>query len=329
MEEPILINEIIDDRYKIIEKAGSGGMANVFRAHDLITDKDVAIKMLKLAMSQDKVSLTRFEREARAAASLSHQNIVKVVNVGSYSGMPFMVNEYVDGKDLRKVLDVRGKFSFLEACDIMYQLTSAINYAHSHGVIHRDVKPQNIMLTKDGLIKLTDFGIATFQNSLHITMNESVVGSIQYMAPELLCNKQASFKSDIYAAGITFFELITGVVPFDNENNNVIANEIITSHFPSIRKYNSKTPECIENIIYKACQKNPDDRYQSAEAMKKDIENILKNQSLLEKTKTSFFDLFKPNSLAAKKRREEKKQKKLLKKASKEAKKERDNIDEK
>ena len=160
MYENIKINEIIDDRYKIIESLGEGGMAIVYKAHDLINDRDVALKMLKQETAANKENLSRFDREARAAASLNHQNIVKVVNVGTYNGLPYMVNEFVNGQNLRQVLDVRGKFSFMEACDIMYQLCSAVLYAHNHGVIHRDIKPQNVFLTTDGTIKLGDFGIA-------------------------------------------------------------------------------------------------------------------------------------------------------------------------
>lgn len=324
MDELTRDNEIIDDRYKIKETAGAGGMAMVYRAHDLITDKDVAIKMMKQETAANKTNLSRFEREARAAASLNHQNIVKVVNVGSYQGLPYMVHEFVDGKNLRQVLDVRGKFSFMEACDIMYQLCSAVMYAHNHGVIHRDIKPQNIFLTSDGIIKLGDFGIATFQNATHVTRQDNIVGSVQYIAPEIAMGNPASSRSDIYSMGITFFELLTGRVPFDGDTNVGVLNMHIHVRFPSIKKYNPKTPECIENIVYKATLKNPNDRYVSAELMRKDIEKILKNPSMLEKQPSSFFDFFHPNSLAAKQRREDRRQKKELMKAAKRARKERD-----
>ncbi len=317
MDELTRDNEIIDDRYKIKETAGAGGMATVYRAHDLITDRDVAIKMMKKETASNMTNLSRFEREARAAASLNHQNIVKVVNMGYYQGLPYMVNEYIDGKNLRQVLDVRGKFSFMEACDIMYQLCSAVMYAHTHGVIHRDIKPQNIFLTSDGIIKLGDFGIATFQNATHVTKLDVVVGSVPYIAPEIAAGKPASIRSDIYSMGITFFELLTGRVPFDADNSQQVLYMHLKSRFPSIKKYNPKTPECIENIVYKATLKNPNDRYASAEMMRKDIEKILKNPSLLEKQPSSFFDFFHPNSLAAKQRREDRRQKKKLMKAAK------------
>ncbi len=325
MFEIVKVNDILDDRYKIVEALGEGGMAVVYKAHDLITDRDVALKMLKQETAADKVNLNRFEREARAAASLNHQNIVKVINVGTYNGLPYMVNELVNGQNLRQVLDVRGKFSFLEACDIMYQLCSAAMYAHNHGVIHRDIKPQNIFLTTDGTIKLGDFGIATFQNANHVTRSDVIVGSVHYLAPELVDGNPASARSDVYSMGITFFELITGRVPFDADNQVSVAVMQVKSKFPNIKKFNSKTPECIEDIIYKAVNKDPRDRYVSAESMRKDIEKILKNPSLLEKKRSFFFNLFHSNSQSNEDRKEERRQKKALRSASKEAKKEEKN----
>ena len=325
MYENVKNNEIIDDRYKIIESLGEGGMAIVYKAHDLINDRDVALKMLKQATAADKVNLNRFEREARAAASLNHQNIVKVVNVGTYNGLPYMVNEFVNGQNLRQVLDVRGKFSFMEACDIMYQLCSAVLYAHNHGVIHRDIKPQNVFLTTDGTIKLGDFGIATFQNGSHVTRSEVIVGSVHYIAPEVADGNPASVRSDIYSMGITFFELITGRVPFDADSLVKVALMQIKNKFPSIKKFNPKTPECIEAIIYRAVEKDPRDRYLSCEYMRKDIEKILKNPDLLQKKKSFLFALFHPDSEENEERKAEKRQKKALKKAARLAKKEKQN----
>jgi|LAHS01.1.fsa_nt_gb eukaryotic-like serine/threonine-protein kinase len=317
------INEIIDDRYKILEMIGEGGMAVVYKAHDLITDRDVAIKMMKQDTAAVKTNLNRFEREARAAASLNHQNIVKVVNVGSYQGLPYMVNEFIAGQTLRQVLDVRGKFSFLEACDIMYQLCSAVMYAHSHGVIHRDIKPQNIFLTQDGTIKLGDFGIATFQNATHVTRSEVVIGSVHYMAPEIAEGNPASERSDIYSMGITFFELITGRVPFDSETPVAIAMMQVKEKFPSIKKYNPRTPEAVEAIIYKAVKKDAMDRYPNVEYMRKDIEKILKNPSMLEEKHSFFYNLFHHHQTPKEDKVLEKEQREALKRASKEAKKDR------
>lgn len=317
-------NEIIDDRYKILSELGSGGMAIVYKAHDLITDRDVAIKMMKPEMAGDKTGFTRFERETRAAASLNHQNIVKVVNVGSYKGLPYMVNELVNGKTLKEVLNIRGKLSFMVACDVMYQLCSAVMYAHQHGVIHRDIKPDNIFLTFDGTIKLSDFGIAIFQNATHVTRSDVIMGSVHYIAPEVTMGSAASEKSDIYSMGITFFELVTGKSPFDGDNNSAIALMHVNQKFPNIRKFNPHTPASIEQIIYKATKKDPFDRYPNVEYMRKDIEKILKNPLLLEEKHSFFYHLFHRRSSQDKERmRKDKEHRKSLKKAAKLAKKER------
>ena len=320
MRDDIKINEIIDDRYKVLECLGEGGMAIVYKAHDLINDRDIALKMMKKETAANKVNLNRFEREARAAASLNHQNIVKVVNVGTYNNLPYMVNEFVNGQNLRQVLDVRGKFSFLEATDIMYQLCSAVMYAHSHGVIHRDIKPQNIFLTSDGTIKLGDFGIATFQNASHVTRSEVIVGSVHYIAPEVADGCPATIRSDVYSMGITFFELITGRVPFDADSQVQVAMMQIKEKFPNIKKFNPKTPDIIEKIIYKAVSKDPKDRYPSAENMRKELERIIRNPELLEQHSSFFFNLF--HSSERKRKKEEKMQKKALKEAAKENRKE-------
>lgn len=318
-------NEIIDDRYKILSPLGQGGMAVVYKAHDLITDKDVALKMMRKETAAEKTNLSRFEREARAAASLNHQNIVKVLNVGTYQGLPYMVNEFVNGQSLKEILDVRGKFSFLEACDIMCQLCSAVLYAHQHGVIHRDIKPQNIYLTKDGTIKLGDFGIAVFQNASHVTQKSVIIGSVHYLAPEFCQGNPATERSDIYAMGITFFELITSRVPFDNPSIMTVALMQIKDKFPSIRKYNPKTPPCIEEIIYKCCEKDPMDRYNSVEEMRNEIEKILKNPSLLERKAGFFYRLFHRSSFVDyEEKKDLKAKKKALRKAAKQARKDHD-----
>ena len=325
MDEYDRTNEIVDDRYKILSQLGSGGMAVVYRAHDLITDKDVAVKMMRKETAADKANLARFEREARAAASLNHQNIVKVLNVGTYRGLPYIVNEFVNGQTLKEILDVRGKFSFLEACDIMYQLCSAVMYAHQHGVIHRDLKPQNIYLTKDGTIKLGDFGIAIFQNASHVTQKQIVIGSVHYLAPEVGQGNPATERSDIYSMGITFFELITSRVPFDSASNLTVAVMHIKEKFPSIKKFNPKTPPCIEQIIYKCCEKEPMDRYNSVGELRREIEKILKNPFLLEKKAGLLYRLFHHSSLVDyEEKKDIKAKKKALRKAAKQARKDKD-----
>lgn len=281
------LQDVVNERYKIKSLLGEGGMAVVYLAEDIITHKDVALKIIKEDTMKNPVNLTRFEREARAAASLNHQNIVRVINIGTYEGRPYMVNEFIKGQTLRELLNVRGKFSVLEACDMMYQLCSAVLHAHQHGVIHRDIKPQNVYITSDSTIKLGDFGIATFQNASRVTRSEVVVGSVHYLAPEISQGNPASIKSDIYALGITFFELLTGKVPFDDESPVTVALKHIKEKMPSVRKFNPKVPLCIEKIINKACEKNPQSRYKSVMEMRKDIDRIIRDPSLIKKR--SFF----------------------------------------
>ena len=286
------INDLIDDRYRIERKIGEGGMSVVCGATDIITKKPVAIKIIKGDMMGNPINLSRFEREARAAASLSHPNIVRVINLGTYEGRPYMANEFINGQNLRDILDKRS-IGFLEACDIMYQLTSAVAHAHEHSVIHRDIKPQNVYLTADGTIKLGDFGIATFENSARLTRSETIIGSVHYLAPEISRGQQASYQSDIYSLGVTFFELITRRVPFEDDTPVSVAIRHIKDKFPSPRKYIPSTPKEIERIILKACKKNPQERYKTVKDMRKDIERILRNPDLIKEKKSLFSRLFK------------------------------------
>lgn len=286
------INDLIDDRYRIERKIGEGGMSVVYGATDIITKKPIAIKIIKGDMMGNPINLSRFEREARAAASLSHPNIVRVINLGTYEGRPYMANEFINGQNLRDILDKRS-IGFLEACDIMYQLTSAVAHAHEHSVIHRDIKPQNVYLTADGTIKLGDFGIATFENSARLTRSETIIGSVHYLAPEISRGQQASYQSDIYSLGVTFFELITRRVPFEDDTPVSVAIRHIKDKFPSPRKYIPSTPKEIERIILKACKKNPQERYKTVKDMRKDIERILRNPDLIKEKKSLFSRLFK------------------------------------
>ena len=285
--------DVIIDRYRVKDILGEGGMAVVYLAFDLVTKKEVAIKMIKEETMKNPVNLSRFEREARAAASLNHQNVIRVINLGTYEGRPFMVNELIKGQTVKDLLKERKKFTFLEACDMMYQLCSAILHAHQHGVIHRDIKPENVFITTDGTIKLGDFGIATFQdNNVRVTKSEVVVGSVHYLAPELSQGSPASIQSDIYALGITFFELITGKVPYDDKSAVSVALKHIKEKFPSAKKFNSQTPVIIDKIIQKSCMKNPNERYNDVFEMRKDIDRILREPNLIKKK--SFFErLFK------------------------------------
>lgn len=276
--------DVIDERYRIIKELGEGGMAIVYEAYDMIIKKNVAIKIIREETMKNPINLTRFEREARAAASLSSPNIVRVINLGTHERRPYMVNELISGQTLKDALDKRGKFSFMEAIEIMYGLTSAVMDAHRHNVIHRDIKSQNVFISSDGTIKLGDFGIATFQNAnARLTRSEVVVGSVHYLAPEIYKGGQATPQSDIYSLGVTFFELITGRVPYEDESAITVALKHTNDKFPSAKKYNSKTPRIIDKIIQKACAKDLSKRYQTAFEMRKDIDRIRHDPSLIRK----------------------------------------------
>ena len=283
----INIGETIDNRYNILEHLGSGGMANVFEAKDLITSNIVAIKILKDELKDDKLSLDSFKKEVHASASMSHPNIMEIYNQGTYLGCPYIVIEYLRNQTLLDKIEYFTKFTVKEGCQIMLQLLEAISYTHSHNIIHRDIKPQNIFYMPNGTIKLGDFGIAVNENDAEKCGN--ILGSVYYLAPEVYSGKPFSIASDIYAAGVTFFHIITGKTPFEG-NTEEIANAHIKNDFPKPSSLNSLIPKEIDQIILKATRKNPDARYQSAKEFQTAISNYLNGV----KEKKGFFSrLFK------------------------------------
>ena len=271
-----MIGKSLKNRYFIISLIQEGGMSYVYLADDTINKKQVAVKIMKDETFSDPLNIARFQREARACAALRHPNIVEIYDVDEYKGKPYIVMEYIESKTLKELLTTRGTFSPLEACDIIYQLADALMHAHEHGVVHRDIKPQNVMMQYDGGVKLLDFGIATISDAPNITQKDMVVGSVHYMAPEVLKGKGASPKSDIYALGITFFELLAGRQPFTDSSPVNIAMKQIEEPLPSIRKIRSDVSSKIEKVINKACQKNPDSRYQSMKAYKHDLQDAMR-----------------------------------------------------
>lgn len=280
-------DKYIASRYHVESQIGEGGMSIVYKAKDIVTGKDVAIKILKDDTLKNPTNIERFNREARATASLSHPNIVRVITVGTQDGRPYMITDFIKGKTLRDVLDQRGRLSSQEALDAMNQLCSAVLYAHQNNVIHRDIKPQNVFLTPDGTIKLGDFGIATFMNaSNHVTRTQAVVGSVHYLAPEVAGGHIATPQSDIYALGVTFFELVTGNVPFEADYPVDVCLKQINEKFPNIKKFNSNVPDSICDVIYKATQKSPLKRYQSVYDMRADIQKIIEHPEQMIKKKT-------------------------------------------
>lgn len=267
----IVKGQKISDRYQIIKSIGEGGMANVYLAYDTILERNVAVKVLRGDLANDEKFVRRFQREALQASSLSHPNIVEVYDVGEDNGEYYIVMEYVEGKHLKGLLKKRGKLTIPEVVDIMIQVTSGLTVAHDSYIIHRDIKPQNIMILDNGLVKLTDFGIALAMNSTQLTQTNSVMGSVHYLPPEGASGKGATLQSDIYSLGILMYELLTGKLPFRGETAVEIALKQLKEPMPSIRKEIPDIPQSIENIILRATAKNPKNRYADAREMHDDL----------------------------------------------------------
>ena len=261
----------INDRYEIIKSIGDGGMANVYLAQDTILDRKVAVKVLRGDLSSDDKFIRRFQREALSVSNLSHPNIVEVYDVGEEDGQHYIVMEYIEGKTLKQLLKKRESLTLTEVIDIMTQLTDGISHAHESYIIHRDIKPQNIMIEDDGKVKITDFGIAMALNATQLTQTNSVMGSVHYLPPEQASGKSATIKSDIYSMGILMYELLTGNVPFKGDNAVEIALKHMKDKIPSIRKQDPSIPQSVENILLKATAKNPRNRYDSAKEMHEDL----------------------------------------------------------
>ena len=265
----------INDRYQIIKSIGEGGMANVYLAFDTILERNVAVKVLRGDLANDEKFVRRFQREALSASSLSHPNIVEVYDVGEDDGIYYIVMEYIEGKHLKQLLKRRGKLTLDEAVDIMLQVTDGMACAHDSYIIHRDIKPQNIMILENGLVKITDFGIAMALNSTQLTQTNSVMGSVHYIPPEQASGKGCTIQSDVYSMGILFYELLTGTLPYKGDNAVEIALKHLKNPLPSIREELPNVPQPVENIILKACAKNPKNRYADAREMHEDLKNCL------------------------------------------------------
>lgn len=278
----IMKGQKINDRYQIIKTIGEGGMANVYLAYDTILDRDVAVKVLRGDLATDEKFVRRFQREALSASSLSHPNIVEVYDVGEDNGSYYIVMEYIEGKHLKQLLKRRGSLTLTEVVDIMLQVTDGMSAAHDSYIIHRDIKPQNIMILENGLIKITDFGIAMALNSTQLTQTNSVMGSVHYLPPEQASGKGATIQSDVYSMGILMYELLTGTLPFRGDNAVEIALKHIKEPFPSIKEKSPSIPQSIENIIMRATAKNVKNRYTDAKEMHDDLKTALTDARALE-----------------------------------------------
>ena len=270
----------INERYEIIRAIGEGGMANVYLAYDTILNRNVAVKILRGDLANDEKFVRRFQREAISASSLNHPNIVEMYDVGEDSGKYFIVMEYLEGQTLKTLIKKRGALTLTEVIDIMLQLTSGLACAHDSYIIHRDIKPQNIVILDDGTVKITDFGIAMALNSNELTQTNSVMGSVHYLPPEQANGTGATVQSDIYSAVILMYELLTGKIPFKGENAVEIAIKHMKEPIPSVVEFNPEIPQSVENIILKACAKNPKNRYKSAIEMHDDLKTCLDKNRL-------------------------------------------------
>lgn len=278
----IEIGKKLSGRYLIIGNIGSGGMANVFLAQDLILDREVAIKILRFDFQNDQDAIRRFQREALASTELVHPNIVTVYDVGEEDGMQYLVMEYVKGMDLKQYIKKNYPIPYLTVVEIMQQILSAIALAHQHRIIHRDLKPQNILINEDGVVKIADFGIAIALTETSITQTNTMLGSVHYLSPEQARGSMATNQSDIYAIGIILYEMLTGRVPFDGESAVTIALKHFQEEMPSIRTFDHNLPQSLENVVLHATAKNPADRYKTADEMREDLATVLNPERLNE-----------------------------------------------
>ncbi|OJG67725.1 serine/threonine protein kinase [Enterococcus moraviensis] len=265
----------MNGRYHIIGNIGSGGMANVFLAHDLILDRDVAVKVLRFDFQNDQAAIRRFQREALAATELVHPNIVSVYDVGEEDGLQYLVMEYVKGMDLKRFIQTQYPIPYAKIVDIMEQILSAVSLAHEHRIIHRDLKPQNILMDESGVVKITDFGIAIALTETSITQTNTMLGSVHYLSPEQARGSMATNQSDVYAVGIILYEMLTGNVPFDGESAVTIALKHFQEEMPSVKMFDPNIPQSLENVVLHATAKDPADRYKTAEEMSRDLYTVL------------------------------------------------------
>ncbi len=279
----IMKGQKISDRYQIIKSIGEGGMANVYLAYDTILDRNVAIKLLRGDLASDEKFVHRFQREALSASSLNHPNIVEVYDVGEDNGDYYIVMEYIEGKHLKDLIKKRGKLTTSEVIDIMLQITDGMSVAHDSYIIHRDIKPQNIMILENGLVKITDFGIAMAMNATQLTQTNSVMGSVHYIPPEQASGKGASLQSDIYSMGIVMYELLTGKLPFRGDNAVEIALKHLKEPMPDIKEELPNLSQSIANIILRATAKNPKNRYTDAREMHEDLKTCMSDTRIHER----------------------------------------------
>lgn len=284
------IGKRLDGRYEIHELIGVGGMANVYRCNDTVDDREVAIKILKDEYLNNEEFIRRFKNESKAIAMLSHPNIVKVYDVSFGDMIQYIVMEYIDGITLKEYIDMQGVIEWKDALLLTTQILKALQHAHECGIVHRDIKPQNIMLLQDGTIKVTDFGIARFSDKSTRTMTEQAIGSVHYIAPEQAKGEVTDGKTDIYSVGVMLYEMLTGKLPFDGDSAVTIALMQLQSIPKMPREINPAIPIGLEQITMRAMEKQQSDRYSSAAEMLSDIERFRLNPSIVFNYGRSFVD---------------------------------------
>lgn len=276
-------NYTLSGRYRIIRSLGEGGMANVYLAHDLILDRDVAVKLLRLDLRDDPKTIKRFQREALATTELVHPHIVSLYDVGEENGMQYLVMEYVKGMDLKNYIKEHFPLPLQQVIDIMEQILSAVATAHAHNIIHRDLKPQNILIDEHGNAKITDFGIAVALSEHTMTQTNTILGSVHYLSPEQARGSMATKQSDIYSLGIILYEMLTGSVPFKGETAVSIALKHFQNEIPSVRDFDAEIPQALENVVLRATAKDPRDRYATVADMASDLLTTLSETRVGEK----------------------------------------------
>ncbi|KGE16721.1 Stk1 family PASTA domain-containing Ser/Thr kinase [Paenibacillus wynnii] len=270
-----MIGHELGGRYQVIERIGGGGMALVYRAHDILLNRNVAIKVLRSQFVHDEEFIRRFRREAQSAASLSHPNVVSIYDVGQEDEIHYIVMEYIEGKNLNEIIKERSSLQVDESVRIASQICDALDHAHQNQIIHRDIKPHNILIGRNGRVKVTDFGIARAVTSTTITQTGSVVGSVHYFSPEHAKGVTTGEKSDLYSLGIVLYQMLTGCLPFLGESPISIALKHLQEDFEEPKKLNPLIPQSVENVILRSMRKNPEERYHSAKEMLQDLETCL------------------------------------------------------
>ncbi len=270
-----MIGKVLDNRYELVDFIGKGGMALVYRAIDRRTGHNVAVKILRPEYNQDAEFSARFQREALAASRMSHHNIVNLLDVGQADNMRYLVMEYVQGRTLKEVIKQKGALPPTVAAQIGIRILSALQHAHKNGIIHRDIKPQNVLVHKDGLIKVADFGIARVAGWDTVSTEDSVMGSVHYFSPEQAQGKPVTVASDLYSVGVVLYEMLTGRPPFDGDTPVAVAMQHIGSKPQPISEINPTVPPAMEKVVEKAMEKRPDRRYQSALEMAQDLQRAL------------------------------------------------------